>query len=418
MQTEVKDRFGDSEFFEHPYDYYVMLRERHPVFYSPTLQSWVISRFEDVKAIADNPELYSSAPPTNQTAVLASFSEAYKAMYEEAGLPSRVPTLVTTDGATHRRYRGMVQSYFSPVAAKKFEATLLEIIDGLIDEFIERGEVDICKDFCLLVPLFVICDLLGVPRTQIALMQAAGNASTDLAGAGILTEEQRRAAHARLIEFGLYMREFITKYRAEPADNLLSRLIHDKTPDGDHLTEQEILSLCMTLNVGGNETTTSALGNAIYILLQNPDLEARLRENREEIPKFVEEALRLESPVNSLMRWPREDVEIAGVKIKAGSTLHLRIPAANHDGAKFENPEEIRLDRPAARTHLAFGQGVHYCVGNHFARLEMKLALNRIFDRMLDLKLDESKGPVRRLVKTQTRAVEALPITFRKAPAA
>src|SRR5207244_8362680 len=130
---------------------------------------------------------------------------------------------------------------------------LANIVDGLIDRCIDKGQVDIAKDFSLLVPLYVICDLLGLPRDNAPLMQAAGDASTDLAGAGILNEDQRRKAHETLIRFALFVRGYVEKYRANPEDNLLSHLIHDLTPDGDHLNEQEILSLCATLNVGGNE---------------------------------------------------------------------------------------------------------------------------------------------------------------------
>lgn len=411
----VPDKFADASTLENPYSYYDELREEAPILYSETLGSYVVSRFKDIVAIAQDPTRFSSVPPKDQTTVMASFSEAYYKMYDEAGLPPRIPTLVGSDGDTHRRYRQIVEKFFAPRAVKKMESQLLTIVDDLLDGIIDKGSVDIYREFALLVPLYVICDVLGLPRENAAMMQAAGDASTDLAGAGVLNDDERRERHKTLIKFGLYLREYIEKYREAPEDNLISHLIHTPTRDGDHLSEQEIIALCTTLNVGGNETTTNGIGNTLWLLLNNPETEARLRANRDEIPRFVEEALRLESPVTSLMRWANEDVEIDGVAIPKGGCLHLRIPAGNRDAMQYPEPASANLERPGIRNHLAFGNGVHYCLGVHLTRAEMRLALNRIFDRMTDMKLDGTKPAVSHNYKTQVRSLTALPITFSRA---
>lgn len=411
-QCPVADKFADPGTLENPYPYYEELRVEAPVFFSSTLNSYVISRFKDVVTVAQNPKLFSSVSPRNQTSVMASFSEAYYQMYEEAGLPPRIPTLVGSDGDTHRRYRQIAEPFFTPRAVKEMEGKLAQVVDELLDSIIDRGAIDIYREFALLVPLYVICDVLGLPRENARLMQEAGDASTDLAGAGVLNEEQRRACHATLIRFGLYLREYIRRYREKPEANLISHLIHTPTRDGDTLSEQEIIALCTTLNVGGNETTTNGIGNALWLLLNDPETEARLRANREDIPRFVEEALRLESPVSSLMRWATEDTEVGGVAIPAGACLHLRIPAANRDDGQFGCPASVDLGRSSIRNHLAFGNGAHYCLGVHLTRAEMRLALNKIFDRMTDLKLDSSKDAVRHNYKTQVRSLTGLPITF------
>lgn len=411
---QVSDRFADAATLENPYPYYEELRAEAPVFFSPTLNSWVVSRFKDFVEIAQNPQLFSSVSPRNQTTIMASFSEVYYKMYEEAGLPPRIPTLVGSDGDTHRRYRQISESFFTPRAVKAMEAQLAGVVDELLDAIIDRESVDIYREFALLVPLYVICDVLGLPREHARLMQEAGDASTDLAGAGVLTEDERRDRHRTLIRFGLFLREYINHYRENPADNLISHLIHTPTRDGDHLSEQEIIATCTTLNVGGNETTTNGIGNALWLLLSDPETEAHLRANRDDIPRFVEEALRLESPVASLMRWATEDTEVGGVAIPKGGCLHLRIPAGNRDEEQFGCPASVDLGRPAIRNHLAFGNGVHYCLGVHLTRAEMRLALNRIFDRMTDMKIDTSKGPVRHNYKTQVRSLTGLPITFKR----
>ncbi len=411
-QCPVADKFADPVTLENPYSYYDDLRDDAPVFFSETLNSYVVTRFKDIVSIAQNPATFSSVPPKNQTTIMASFSEVYYKMYEDAGLPPRIPTLVGSDGDTHRRYRQIAEGFFTPRAVKEMEEQLLAIVDDLLDKIIDKGAADIYREFALLVPLYVICDVLGLPRENAALMQAAGDASTDLAGAGLLSDDERRERHETLIRFGLYLREYIAKYREAPENNLISHLIHTPTRDGDNLSEQEIIALCTTLNVGGNETTTNGIGNTLWLLLKDPEVEARLRANRDEIPRFVEEALRLESPVTSLMRWANEDVEVSGVAIPKGGCLHLRIPAGNRDTLQYQCPAAADVERSGIRNHLAFGNGVHYCLGVHLTRAEMRLALNRIFDRMTDLKLDPTKPAVTHNYKTQVRSLTGLPITF------
>jgi cytochrome P450 len=408
---QVIDKFADDSTFQNPYAYYEMLRKEAPTFFSETLRAYVITRFEEARAVVQDDDLYSSSPPTDGTGPMAGFASEYFSMYLDAGLPTRIAT-VTSDGETHLRYRGMLQPFFSPESCRRLEPSIRSIVDRLIDRFAPSGAVDIYRDFCLLVPLYVICEMLGLPETEVSLMQRAGNASTDLAGGTILTDADRRDRHATLIEFFLFFRKHIHECRKKRTDTLLDHLIHAKTRQGDYLTEQELLSLAATLNVGGNETTTNGLGNMMLRLLMKEGMEARLRANRADIDAFIEESLRLESPVSALIRWSTRETEIGGHRIPKGACIHVRIPAVNRDAAKFPDPTELELHRKALRSHMAFGLGIHYCVGSPLARLELKIAMNRILDRLENLKLSIGTDEIPYARKTHVRAVRTLPVTF------
>jgi cytochrome P450 len=206
----------------------------------------------------------------------------------------------------------------------------------------------------------------------------------------------------------VYIQSFIEKYRAEPQDNLLSRIIHTDPPDGVPLTVQELISIAGTLNVGGNETTTNGLGNMFFRAFSDPD---GLRAARADPARFVDETLRLESAVSAMPRWVMSDAEIGGVRIPAGARLFVSFLAANNDERKFSCPHMLDPKRPAVRNHVAFGAGPHFCLGAPLARLEMRVALERVLDRLADIRLDATVE-IRRQRKMIVRGIENLPILF------
>ena len=215
----------------------------------------------------------------------------------------------------------------------------------------------------------------------------------------------------------VYIQMYIDKYRRNPADNLLSRLVHLTPENGGPLTDRELISLAGTLNVGGNETTTNGLGNMFLRAFQEPDIQARLRRSPSQISAFAEESLRVESAVSAMPRWVVADTEIGGIPVAAGSRLFASYLSANHDERRFACPHAVDIDRKAVRNHLAFGAGPHYCLGAMLARLEMEVAMERVLARMDDIRLDP-EIPVRRQAKMIVRGVENLPILFRPKSAA
>jgi cytochrome P450 len=256
--------------------------------------------------------------------------------------------------------------------------------------------------------------MLGLPREDSELLKRAADTAPRLAGGALETPETVVALHQEQVEFHKYLMQQIARRRATPDDTLISQLIYTPPEDGVPLSDEELLSIITTLNVGGNETTTNGLGNMFKLCFGQEGMQEKLRANRELVPAFVEEALRLEAPVATMVRFTIQDTELGGVPIPAGATVMISFQGGNRDERQFGCPAEIQLDRKGIRNHLAFGAGVHYCLGAMLARLELKVALNRILDRMTDIKIANQGCPLTHEPKLIVRALTRLPVTFTK----
>jgi cytochrome P450 len=407
----VKDSFGDPETIECPFPFYQSLRDEEPIFFSERLGAYVVTRYADIQKISLDQKLFSSMMSGSNEFGDLNFAPAFDKVYAELGVPPQVPTLVRTGGEQHRRYRSLVDRYFGAPAVNLLRPRLTELVDGLIDSFIDDGRVDLHRDFCLKLPLEIMCDLLGLPASESVRLAASADAQTRLANGAIESEEDRLALHREQASFHRFLLDLFDKRRREPDDSILSALLHNPPADGDAPNEAELCSLISLMNIGGNETTTSGLGNMFYLCFSQPGFEQRLRDDPKLIARFVEEALRLESPVVMMLRSPTEDTEIDGVALPKGSLILVNYAAANRDERKFECPEDLNLERKGARTHLAFGAGVHYCLGSILARAELEIALSRILTRMHDIRID-SKSPLTHQQKVAVRTLNALPVTF------
>jgi len=407
----LRDQFSDSSVVQEPYDYYAQLRSEAPVFYSTSLQSFVVTSYADIQTVSRNPDIFSSDPSVG-SACPALYDTKYNYLYEEAGTPPLIPGVVNSDGATHSRFRSAVDQAFKAGSVKKLEGSIRTITDGLINKFIERGKCDLKSEFCLWLPLYMICDLIGLKWDKAPLFQSEADATVHLFTSYMETEASIVAFTKQRILFQQYIQKQIDKYRHAPAENLLSYLLHTKTIDGDFLTDQEIHSLLMSLNSGGNETTTNGLAvmfHAIYSDVGNAD---RLRANPGEIPKFIEEVLRLDSPVTAMPRWARADTQLAGVQIPAGSAVHLCFAAANRDEAQFPGPDAIDIGRAGLRNHMVFGMGIHYCLGQALARLELRIAAERMLERIVDGRFVDDVPKIGGGGHANVRGPASLPITF------
>jgi cytochrome P450 len=339
---------------------------------------------------------------------MAAFAPEYHSIYTDKGTYPPLPTLVITDGEVHRRYRATVEKAFSAEAVRAMEPGIRALVDALIDDFIADGKVDLYKALCLKLPSFVMCDVIGLPREAAPLLKRGADTSPRLVSSALETEESRRALNGERADMYVYIQGYIEKYRSEPQDNLLSRIIHTDPPDGVPLTVRELISIAGTLNVGGNETTTNGLGNMFYRAFLDPEAQQAARA---EPARFVDESLRLESAVSAMPRWVMSDTEIGGVAIPAGARLFVSFLAANHDERRFACPHLMDAQRPAVRNHMAFGAGPHFCLGAPLARLEMRIALERVLDRLADIRLDPTIE-IRRQQKMIVRGIENLPILF------
>jgi cytochrome P450 len=409
----LQDKFFEPETTECPFSYYQSLRDEKPVFYSDRLGAYVVSRYDDIQKIALNQKLFSSMTPVSNDFGDLNYAPMFAQVYEDLGVPAQIPTLVRTGGEQHRRYRSMVDRYFGAQAVNRLRPRLTQIVDGLIDSFIDAGKVDLHKDFCMQLPLETMCELLGLPSSQTDRLAASAEAQTRLANGTVETLESRLALHRDQAEFHRFLLDLFEQRRREPDASILSTLLNEPPADGNAPDDGELCSLISLMNIGGNETTTGGLGNMFHLCFTENGLQDKLRNSPQLIPKFVEETLRLESPVIMMLRTPTEDTEIDGVSLPKGSIIMVNYAAGNRDERKFDCPETLDLERKGGRSHLAFGAGVHYCLGSTLARTEMEIALSRVLERMHDIRID-SAGPLTHQHKVVVRSLHALPLTFTK----
>lgn len=410
----MSDRLLEPSVLENPFDYLDELRTEQGAVFAPSLGAWLVTRHADCMQVLGDPATFSSAP-FDSPDLMANFASEYVPLYTEAGVPPFIPTLVTTDGAIHKRYRGAVDRSFNAGSVRALEAKITTLVDTLIDGFIDDGRVDLYAAFCMTLPLYVICDMIGIPRDQAPLLRRSADAMARLAGGAAETAESRVALHRDQVEFHKYLVPIIAARRADPDDGLLSRLIHTPTDDGTLLNDAELIAIVTTLNVGGNETTTNGLGSMFWRCFADPAMQDALRADRSRIDRFIEETLRLETPVAAMPRWVYHDTMIGDVAVPGGSALLVSFQGANRDPVAYGCPAHLDTGRTGIRNHLAFGKGPHFCLGAMLSRSELGIALNRMLDRMRAIRLDPEAGPVTHQRKIAVRGLTALPILFEKA---
>ena len=321
--------------------------------------------------------------------------------------------MLNLDEPDHTRLRGLVHKAFTP----RLVANMLERIQTLTDELLDavqaRGRMDLIRDYALPLPTTIIAEMMGVPVQDRHKFHRWSNALVSASGStwGMLRMLPPVWAFLR------YIRKLVKIRQAEPRDDLVSALVQAREA-GDRLSEDELLAMIFLLLVAGHETTVNLIGNGVLALLEHPAEMDRLREDPDLIKPAVEELLRYDSPVQMASeRYAREEVTIAGVTIARGETVHAMLGSANRDERQFDRPDDLDITREPNR-HLAFGQGVHYCVGAPLARLEGQIAINTLLRRFPDLRLAVPPQALRRRPGLGLRGLVSLPLAFsrRRAP--
>lgn len=278
----------------------------------------------------------------------------------------------------HTRLRKLVSRAFTPRAVSDMRAVTARIADELCDEIVANdGRVEFVHHWARVLPLRVICEMIGIPHIDVALM---GEWAFALAVAsGVPTQEARDAGDAAMSSFNDYVGAMIAERRAHPVADLLTALITAEE-NGDRLSGPELQAMVVQLIFAGHETTQNVLGNGMFRLLQHPDQLAALRADRSRIPNAIEEMLRRDPPILFTSRIAREATAIAGIDVAADQLIMLNLTAANHDPSRFADPLQFDISRRDNR-HLSFGHGVHFCLGANLARLEADVAFNTLLDR-------------------------------------
>jgi cytochrome P450 len=306
-----------------------------------------------------------------------------------------------------------VDEPFRPRSIEKLNDRIAAIVDETIDGFIGRGRCEVVEELAIPIPIKVIADMLGLPRTLAPKIKAWSDASVE--PLGMLVSDERLLECARLIkEFQDFVVAELESRRANPRDDLLTHLVEARDAAGRGFTIPEMLSLTQQFLVAGNETTTNAIAAGVQLLIENPDQLASLQADPDpnRIRVFANEVLRLEAPAQGLFRVVKRDVEVGGVKLPAGSRIMLRFAAANRDPAKYPNPDALDVSRHNAGTHLAFGAGIHHCIGANLAREEMVQTFAALLRRARDFAFEPGRNDFSHHPSMILRGLKRLYITF------
>lgn len=395
------------EAIEDPYPVHRALRDEGVV-YVPDVDTWCVSRFADVEHVLQHHDEFSSRNVGGGAAGV--IDERLAAIAAEGFRP--VAVLTPADPPEHSHYRWVVARSFSPQAVGALEDEIRAIVDRLIDRFVARGECDLVSEFAAPFPLHVFAQLVGVPESDIPQMKAWTDDRIEMMGAAVgrVSRDRMYELARSNVEAQRYLYGLIEEVRAQSGDDLLSHMVHAHLPGfGDRqLDDDELMSMVQTVLDGGNETTVNLVSNGMALLLQHPHELARLRADPSLIANAVEEVLRVESPVQCLFRTARADVSLGGVTVPEGARLAILYGAANRDPRRWERADELDVGRADARKALHFGAGIHFCLGEHLARLEGRVAFEALTTRLANLRLHPTRNDFRHHTSPIVRGLREL----------
>lgn len=415
QSVEEVDVFA-RETIENPYPTFDLLRSECPVYQVPDTQTYFLTRYEDIYDVLRKTNLFLRGAGKSRPLISDSEAQDY---FERNGWPKM--SILGSNPPNHRRYRDMVDHFFSVKGAKKQTGLITEIANELIDNWIDDGEVEYVSQFAELLPSMVITKMMGFPLEDLQRLKIWSEAWVAPFSLQLDAEQEKEVAHL-MVEFQHYIHDHIKERREnpreDPREDVVSYLV--STPVQLHsgtrmLTDTEIINMVDHLYIGGNETTTFALTSGLWLLIENPDLQAALASKPEQIRTFVEEVLRLESPTQGMDRHALEDTEIAGVSIPKGSHIHMRYAAANRDKSQFECPANLELERDNASKHLAFSIGETHCPGAGLTRLEQNIAMELLLKRLKKIEFAKEKNSFEHHMNFTLRSFTELYFTFEKA---
>lgn len=394
----------------YPHEAFALLRRDAPVYYFDRLDLkpiWAITRYDDIVDISRQPDRFLNAPRlvVGADGLLGGTGE----------LPVRM--LLNMDGPDHHAYRALSNKRFTPRALKDIARRIDAIAERVMDDVAfdgQESEIDFVRDVSAVIPIWVIAELLGVPREDWKLLfdwtnRVLGAGDPEYQEPGKTPQETLQTARLALFE---YFQKMTEERRRNPREDLVSVLTHS-TIEGDPLPVFELMSYYFLIVVAGNETTRNAATGGLLALIENPAELQGVRDEPKKLNLLVEEILRWTSPVIHFCRTATEDVELHGQKIQAGDSLCLFYPSANRDESKFDRPNEFRVV-PRPNRHIAFGIGEHVCLGAHVARFELQVIFRHLIDR---LEFVELAGPIERLQSSIVGGIKHMPIRYRMTPA-
>ena len=389
-------------YVESPYGQYARLRATDPVHWSGLLEGWVLTRYDDVAQVLR--DLTISVELENAKPTMVAESERLR-MAERGG---KAETLVLRDDPDHARLRRLMQQPFGIRAIDNLREMVRVRIDAALDELVTRGEMDVIADFAYPLPVAIFCEMLGIPdedspRFRDWTSAVARNLDP------LISADEREKCMALMDEMELYLVEQIEEKRRNPADDIMTELVHAEE-EGDRLSREELVAQLVTLYVAGHEPTTALIGTGMRALIEHPEQLDLLESDPSLFPNAVNEFLRWDGPNQFVRRITTEPIELSVRTVEPGQIIYCCVGAANRDPDRWgDDVDEVHVDRADASHHLQFGMGVHSCLGTHLARLQAELALRALVTRLDDISL---AGPPVWSERMVIRGLQNLPVSF------
>lgn len=370
-----------------PHSVYRAARHEQPVFFSPVMNMWVVTRYDDLKTVMKDTKAFSSAGAFSSASVVSP-----EALHVLGGLDHPVYrySLVNTDPPVHTRFRTNFQRAFTPRQVAILEPQIRELTHELLRELRASKRAEVINSFCNQLPLLTICRLMGVPDVDAPDIKRWSTDYIRLQIPGWSVAEQRTIGQSVLDYYG-YMLEVVRHYGRNPAENLISAVIEARQSVEEPLSDEEIAGLTLNLVLAGHETTAALLGNTLHTVLSQRELWDYLCKHPERAAAAVDEFVRHGGPAFGLYRRTTGDVVLGEVTIPKDSTVFIAYFAGNNDPAQFPDPERLDVERPNAASHVTFGHGIHYCIGAPLAKLELRVVLEELPRTYPSLRLEPNQ---------------------------
>jgi hypothetical protein len=406
-QDALDDLLVSREFMEDPYPLLRRLREEDPVHWSDSIGGWILTRYDDIVTTFKVVSHYSNEGrlakaveylPAESRARFKDFEDHY-----------RQKSLIHSDPPDHTRLRGLVTKAFTPRVVESMRPRIEEITRELLEAVQPDGRMEVMKDLAIPLPVTVLAEIFGVPKPDLSLFKGWADNLLAFQGVNKPAVEILERSQKALLEIRAYLGDLIRQRRREPHRDLLSELVAAEA-EGGRVSENELVSTCITLLVAGHETTTSLIGNGLYMLLSHPEQWQILKQNPALLPTAIEEMLRYESPVARQPRLMKQGAEMGGKQLRQGQMVFQMLNAANRDPNYFADPERFDIRREK-NPHLAFGFGAHFCVGATLARTEGFIVFSTLMNSLPGIHLGD-ETPHWDLQKPNSRMLKTFHVRF------
>jgi cytochrome P450 len=414
MRSLAGTSLTDADIIARPKDFYRAMRHEDPVYHDPKLNMYLVSRYEDLQTVLRDPITFSVEKGYVEQYAKGYFEEFKQILERDGG--GFFPDAIMTDPPEHTRIRRLLDKAFTAHRVKQLEPLITQLVVEMVESLAAKGQADGVKDLAEPMTIRIICAQLGLQQFDADKIHRWSSAVT--AQIGRMQNREQMVANAREIcELQNYLIARIREREKQPGEDMISDLVHARTDDPENptLTFKEVVSLVRALLIAGNETTATGLGNLMLLLATREDLLQQLQAAVDDdrlLNRFVEELLRFAPPVRGLSRMTTKEVELGGKRLPKGAHMLLMFASGNDDETEFACPREFDMARSNLTHHVAFGAGVHRCIGAALARMEIKVAAREIVRRITDIRLTIPLDQIRYLPTVATHSIKSLPLTF------